>query len=175
VFHKVISAENLKVKLFLKFGLVLMLWQAAALQAATTVTNIAIGVFFANFASGHSLFIKSDGSLWAFGNTGFGQLGGDPRNIFSYRPEEIISNGVVAAALGGGFSMFVKSDGSLWAIGENSNGALGDGRVGGSTNQPEQIVSNGVVAVACGGASYLVYQIRQQPLGLWGQSIWRIG
>jgi alpha-tubulin suppressor-like RCC1 family protein len=47
-------------KFLCKSGLVLMLWQALALQAATTVTNIAAGF-------SHSLFLKSDGTLWAMG------------------------------------------------------------------------------------------------------------
>jgi hypothetical protein len=45
-----------------------VLLQAATSHAQLTVTNIAAGGY-------HSLFIKSDGSLWAMGYNLFGQLG----------------------------------------------------------------------------------------------------
>lgn len=41
---------------------------AASLQTLVTVTNIAAG-------DGHSLFLKSDGSLWGMGDNQYGQLG----------------------------------------------------------------------------------------------------
>lgn len=149
------SASSSQMEFAHKINLVLLLFSAVAIQAATMVTNVAEGVLWANGDSGHCLFIKSDGSLWAFGNNDYGQLGDGTHNWFSSRPEEIVSNNVVEVAVGGYYSMFVKSDGSLWAMGQESDGALGDGGAAGPptgfTNQPEQIVPNGVVAVACGG------------------------
>jgi alpha-tubulin suppressor-like RCC1 family protein len=129
-------------KSILNFSLALLLWQAVAIQAATTVTNIAAGAF-------HSLFLKSDGSLWAMGWNYYGQLGdGTTRN--TNRPEQIVSNGVVAIAAGYGHSLFIKSDGSLWGVGWNTYGQLGDGNTI-NTSRPIQIASNGITAIAAGG------------------------
>jgi alpha-tubulin suppressor-like RCC1 family protein len=114
---------------------------------ASNVTAIATGGF-------HSLFLKSDGSLWAMGNNQFGQLGDGTFNNTN-QPEMIVASNVTAVAAGGNHSLFLKSDGSLWAMGYNYNGQLGDGTFGRTapfgTNLPEQIVSNNVMAIAAGG------------------------
>src|SRR6267378_4028442 len=136
-------------KSVLKSLLVLLLSQAVTAQAATTVTNIAAGFV-------HSLFIKSDGSLWAMGNDYYGELGdGGAFGTTTNRPEQIVASNVVTVAAGGLQSLFIKSGGSLWAMGNNINGQLGDGTSGGFTNKPEQIVSSNVVAVASGAVHSL--------------------
>ena len=72
---------------------------------ASGVTAIAAGFE-------HSLFIKSDGSLWGMGSASTGQLGGATL-INTNRPEEIVVSGVTAIAAGSLHSLFLKSDGSL--------------------------------------------------------------
>jgi alpha-tubulin suppressor-like RCC1 family protein len=106
------------------------------------VTAIAAG-------GSHSLFLKTDGSLWAMGFNQYGQLGDGTCNNTN-KPEQIVAGGVTAIAAGDGFSMFIKSDGSLWGMGDDGIGQLGDGNYYSQTNQPEQIVAGGVKAVAAG-------------------------
>jgi len=135
-------------KSILKVGLVLVLCQGFAIHAATVVTNVAGGLY-------HSLFLMSDGSLWAMGENGNGQLGDGTFNTNGMnRPEQIVSSNVVAAAGGYYFSLFLKGDGSLWGMGHNRYGQLGDGTFSTSspfgTNRPEQIVSGNVVAIVAG-------------------------
>jgi alpha-tubulin suppressor-like RCC1 family protein len=108
---------------------------------ASNVTAIAAGYH-------HSLFIKSDGSLWAMGNNDYGDLG-DGSTLATNKPEQVVASNVIAVATGDEHSLFIKSDGSLWGMGENSNGQLGDGTWS-NTNLPEQIVASGVIAVAAG-------------------------
>jgi alpha-tubulin suppressor-like RCC1 family protein len=96
----------------------------------------------------HSLFLMNDGSLWAMGYNGEGELG-DNTYQNTNRPEQIVSSNVTAIAAGGFHSLFLKSDGSLWAMGENTYGQLGDGTYN-NTNQPEQIVSSNVTTIAAG-------------------------
>src|ERR1700744_1477266 len=101
----------------------------------------------------HSLFIKSDGSLWAMGNNAYGQLGDGSTNTINH-PEQIVPGNVTAIATEGDTSLFLKSDGSLWGMGRNSSSQLGDG----TTNNallPEEIVSGNVTAVASGLAHTL--------------------
>jgi len=133
---------------------VVVLLHALASQAALTVTKIASGC-----QAYHSLFLKSDGSLWAMGDNGHGELGDGTWNNTN-RPEQIVASGVTAIAEGLWVSLFLKSDGSLWAMGYNYYGELGDGTYGNPafsycTNRPEQIVASGVTAIAAGGGHSL--------------------
>src|SRR5579859_2464119 len=106
-------------KAILNFSLIPLLLHALTSQAAVTVTNISAG-----FA--YSLFLKSDGSLWAMGYNFRAELGDGTFNNTN-RPEQIVASGVTAIAAGTYHSLFLKSDGSLWAMGENNNGELGNG------------------------------------------------
>ncbi len=110
---------------------------------ASNVTAIAGGY-------GHSLFLKSDGSLWAMGDNDFGQLGDGTFNSGTNFPEQVVASNVIAIAGGYFHSLFLKSDGSLWAMGDNRRGQLGDGTYNLITNQPEQIVASNVTAIAAG-------------------------
>ncbi len=118
-------------------------------MVASNVTAIAVG-------GGHSLFLKSDGSLWVMGWNAYGQLGDgttDNGNYETNRPEQIVASGVAAIAAGLNHSLFLKNNGSLWAMGDNSDGQLGDGTTDNGnyeTNRPEQIVASGVAAIAAG-------------------------
>jgi alpha-tubulin suppressor-like RCC1 family protein len=108
---------------------------------ATNVTAIAAGGF-------HSLFLKSDGSLWGMGYNDIGQLG-DGTFSNTNLPEEIVASNVTAIAAGLYHSLFLKSDGSLWVMGDNESGQLGDGTFN-NTNVPEEIVASNVIAIAAG-------------------------
>ncbi len=138
--------------------LVLLLWPALSIQAATTVTNIAAG-------TDHSLFIKSDGSLWGMEANYGGQLGDGTFNSTN-KPEQIVSWSVVEVVAGRDYSLFRKSDGSLWGMGVNGNGEVGvDDGTNIYVNTPKEIVSSGVVAVAAGDAHSLFVK---SDRSLWG-------
>lgn len=147
----------------------------------------------------HSMFIKSDGSLWVMGDNSYGQLGDgttDSENYATNQPEEIVTSNVVAISGGVFHSLFLKSDGSLWAMGWNFYGQLGDGFVdngnppwiGNGTSSPEQIFPSPqpvlVVSISCntnlqftatcgfGGNFYLLASTNlTQPLNQWTQ-VW---
>ncbi len=75
----------------------------------------------------HSLAVKSDGTVWAWGWNGDGRLG-DGTTTDSLTPVPVLGlTDVVAVAAGNDHSSAVKSDGTLWAWGDNSSGQLGDG------------------------------------------------
>jgi len=73
----------------------------------------------------HTLTIKTDGSLWAWGYNNYGQLG-DNTTAFRYIPIKIIED-VISVSAGWYHSTAIKKDGSLWAWGSNYYGVLGDG------------------------------------------------
>ena len=75
----------------------------------------------------HTVIIKSDGSLWAWGYNYSGELG-DGTTIDKSSPVRVGQNDdwrTVAA--GGWHTLALKTDNSLWAWGDNRSGQLGDG------------------------------------------------
>lgn len=74
-----------------------------------------------------NLLVKNDGSLWAFGDNTYGQLG-DGTNLNKTIFTRVDNNNNWAfASTGYNFSLALKNDGSLWSTGRNQYGQLGDG------------------------------------------------
>jgi len=76
---------------------------------------------------GHSLAVKSDSTLWAWGGNGVGQLG-DGTTDERHFPVQVGSDHDWRFAVARfAHTLAVKSDGTLWAWGGNGHGQLGDG------------------------------------------------
>ncbi|WP_146058915.1 RCC1 domain-containing protein [Actinomadura rubteroloni] len=76
---------------------------------------------------GHSLAVKADGTVWAWGSNSSGQLG-DGTTTSRTTPAQVPGlNGVVAVAAGSNCSLALKADGTVWGWGSNAAGQLGDG------------------------------------------------
>lgn len=73
----------------------------------------------------HSLALKTDGTLWAWGSNNEGQLG-DGTTVKKSSPVQV-GTGYAAISAGGYHSLALKTDGTLWAWGNNDNGQLGNG------------------------------------------------
>lgn len=95
----------------------------------------------------HGLGIAADGSLWAWGGNGYGQLGlGDTTNrgVPTKVGTDTDWEKVYAATFA---SLAIKKDGTLWAWGSNPNGELGLGAAynfGGTTCNSEDCVMSPV-------------------------------
>jgi|GEM_PF-530121 len=82
----------------------------------------------------HSLALKSDGTVWAWGENDDGQLGdNDDTKADKLTPVQVTGlagagnlTNVVAIAAGKDHSLAMKADGSVWAWGEDTDGQLGD-------------------------------------------------
>ena len=75
----------------------------------------------------HTLAIKKDGTVWAWGNNQYGQLG-NGNNIDSFVPVQVKGlTDVVEVSAGYDFSIARKKDGTVWAWGNNQYGQLGNG------------------------------------------------
>jgi alpha-tubulin suppressor-like RCC1 family protein len=104
----------------------------------------------------HSLFVMTNGSLWAMGYDNYGQLGDGTSGLTDETnlPEMIVPNGVTMIAGGEYHSLFLTNDGGLWAMGYNEYGQLGNDTYGTypafGTNLPDQIMTNGITAIAAG-------------------------
>ncbi len=78
------------------------------------------------FGEAHTAFVKSDGTLWLYGNNEYGQLGnGTSESLNS--PEQIQGfTEVISVAAGEDHTIALKKDGTVWAWGNNSRGQLGN-------------------------------------------------
>lgn len=99
----------------------------------------------------HSLFIKSDETLWAMGYNNSGELGDGTRNQRTASVQ--VAAGVAQVAAGIAYSLFLKTDGTLWSMGSNFFGMLGDGTT--ETRVTPVQVATGVAQIASGGFSSL--------------------
>ena len=119
------------------------------------------------FAGGlHTVYLKSDGTVWAGGYNDYGQLGDGTTNR-RYNPVLVKNadgsglSGVVKILAEGRHTIYLKSDGTVWATGRNDYGQLVDGRPT-SSNYPVLVKNagssgfSGVVGISA-GESHTVY------------------
>ena len=115
----------------------------------------------------HSVGLKSDGNVWAWGNNDYGQLG-DGTKTDSTIPVQVSGLGDVTAITAGGYhSTALTSDSTVLTWGWNAYGQLGDGS---KTNSafPLQVSSlSGITAVA-GGAYHSIALKSDGTIWTWG-------
>lgn len=84
----------------------------------------------------HSLAIRADGSLWAWGDNDFGQLGIGNRSNSNEPTQVGTSTDWNAIAAGDDFSVAINDSGVLYTWGSNANGRAGHSFFGDSTGAP---------------------------------------
>jgi alpha-tubulin suppressor-like RCC1 family protein len=129
---------------------------------STDPTGYLSGVTALAAGSSHSLALKDDGTVWAWGsNTGgqeqkiSGQLGNDTITSTNTPVQVSDLDGVKAIAAGSSYSLALKDDGSVWAWGYNEFGQLGDGTNTDSSTPVQVSDLDGVKAISGGGAHSL--------------------
>ncbi len=105
----------------------------------------------------HSLALKSNGTVYAWGDDADGQLGDDP--VLLEQPVPVLVSGVnnvVAIAAGGSHSLALKSDGTVLAWGNDASGQLGNDAAFGNKRTAEAVSdATGIVAVSAGASHSL--------------------
>lgn len=131
------------------------------------------GLLFTAVSAGrtHTMAIKSDATLWAWGNNSQGQLG-DGTTTSKSAPVKIMDD-VAAVSANGYHTTAIKSDGTLWTWGCNNDGQLGNG-TNTSSNTPVKIMED--VAMISADSSRTLAIKTDGSLWAWGSNAYgRLG
>ena len=118
----------------------------------------------------HTLALKKDGTVWAWGTNWYGELGDRTGAQQRTTPVQVVGMNSVASIAGGlNYSMALKNDGTLWAWGLNWYGQLGDGTTC-THGAPMQVTGlSGVTAIA-GGIWHSLAIKNDGTLWAWGDN-----
>lgn len=137
-----------------------------AVGVSLTPTRVGLAKWNA-VASGrnHTLGIQSDGSLWAWGENGYRQLG-DGTGTYQATPVQVDAGSWLSVSCGNRFSFGIKSDGTLWSWGLNVALGYDPGQVG-YVATPTQVGVDSWLAVECGD-NYAIGLKDDGTLWSWG-------
>lgn len=149
----------------------LFIWMALAVfaPAAFAVSPQLSGGY------GHSVAVKSDGTVWAWGYNESGQLGvtGVAESPIPLKVGSL--SGMTAVASGETHNVALKSDGTVWTWGGNLYGELGNGGTTPSATPAQVQGLSGIVAVAA-GPNHSVALKSDGTVWSWGSNgSWQLG
>ena len=127
-----------------------------------TYTQVTAGVY-------HSLGLRTDGTLWAWGGNTYGQLGTGSASQYSTTPAQVGTGLYTQVAAGGAHNLGLRADGSLWVWGINMSGQLGTGAAGANVSTPVR-VGTATYAQAQGGDTHTLALRADGSLWAWGSN-----
>ncbi|TFG82852.1 MAG: RCC1 repeat-containing protein, partial [Spirochaetales bacterium] len=124
----------------------------------------------ASIAAGdsHTVALKSDGTVWTWGDNSYGQLGDGTTTERTTPVLDSVLSGVVAIAAGGCHTVALKSDGTVWTWGSNDYGQLGDGTTTDSPTPVPVSSLSGVTAIAAGYQHTVALKSDDGTVWTWG-------
>jgi alpha-tubulin suppressor-like RCC1 family protein len=143
--------------------------------------NAALGNAVASVAAAslHTCALKTDGTVWCWGDNFYGQLGdgttdGQPCGVSSRcKPAPVqaaIGADNAAIAAGSSHTCALKTNGTLWCWGQNSDGQLGNGSTADSVT-PIQVIALGTpVVAASAGVNHTCARTADGAYWCWGAS-----
>ncbi|MBI4970897.1 MAG: DUF2341 domain-containing protein [Candidatus Omnitrophica bacterium] len=126
----------------------------------TGVTQIAAGDY-------HTVALKTDGTVWAWGLNSYGQLGDGTTTNSSIPVQSQITGIVTRIAAGNSHTVALKTDGTVWAWGYNVYGQLGDGTTTDSS-VPVQSQTTGIMSEITAGYYHTVALKNDGTVWAWG-------
>ncbi len=133
----------------------------------TNWTHIAVGEFY-------TIALKGDGTLWAWGDNSYGQLGIGSADIVTHPSPVQIGTDTHWADIevGGGCTIARKTDGTLWSWGYNGYGQLGIGSVDYNTHStPVKIgTDTNWVYLATAGLKHTIARKTDGTWWAWGDN-----
>jgi alpha-tubulin suppressor-like RCC1 family protein len=141
-------------------------------NASSTVPVSVVGLNFVTAVSAgglHSLALLANGSVVAWGDNEYGQLGNGTTNTSNVPVAVSALSGVKAIAAGGNHSLALLSNGTVMAWGDNESGQLGDASTAASEVPVLVKGLSGVKAIAAGSAHSLAL-LNNGTVMAWGEN-----
>ena len=123
------------------------------------IKQVALGKYF-------TVVLKNDGTVWAFGENSYGQIGNGEEYAIS-KPEQVFSD-VKQIAAGDNHVLALKTDGTIWAWGLGENGQLGTGN---TSNQLTPVKIADSASIICAKANQSAYINANGDLFVWGNGV----
>jgi alpha-tubulin suppressor-like RCC1 family protein len=117
--------------------------QVSGLSGVIAIAAIGNGYF--------TVALKADGTVWAWGDNSYGQLGDGTTTKRLNAVQVSGLSGVIAISGGFVHTLALKADGTVWAWGNNGYGQLGDGT---TTERHSPVQVSGLSGVGGIGAGY---------------------
>ena len=126
------------------------------------------GVLSVKSTYNNAYAVKTDGSLWAWGGNGNGQIGNGTQ-ADQWVPTRVFESGAVDVASTGSSNIALKSDGSIWTWGVNNFGQLGNGTNITPVLSPERVIDAGIQKVGVSFSANTMFAIREDGVVFsWG-------
>ena len=118
----------------------------------------------------HSIALKSNGTVWAWGSNLYGGLGNGSLNNTTSPVQVLVLSGISKISAGGWHSVALKNDGTVWTWGWNTDGQLGDGTTTDKTVASQVPGLTGIVKIAAG--TYHVLALKNDgTVWAWGDNV----
>lgn len=119
------------------------------------------GIEAVSAGASHTTALKNDGTVWAWGQNAWGQLGDGTKTtrttpVAVSSPDPVVPFEVSAISAGYQFTMAMKADGTVWTWGQNDYYQLGDGTQDDSSTPLEVTAVTDAAAIAAGGRHAVV-------------------
>src|SRR5262249_36837303 len=121
----------------------------------------------------HVLALKSDGTVWAWGNNREGEIG--PR-LSQFDPFHLTASqipglaNITAISAGAVHSLALRSDGTVWIWGGNNWGQLGNGSNVADSDTPLQVPGLSNVRAIAAGANFSLAVKNDGSVWAWGRN-----
>lgn len=137
-------------------------------NAVTVTTDVSLPMAVSG-GMNHTLALKSDGSVWAWGSNTYGQLGTGNYSSSNVAKQAANLSSITAISAGNAFSLALKSDGTVWAWGQNTVGQLGNSSLG-SQIVPKKIEGLDSVTAISAGSSHALALKSDGTVWAWGSN-----
>ncbi|MGQ8873815.1 RCC1 domain-containing protein [Paenibacillus sp. TSA_86.1] len=148
-------------------------YQGNVSEASNSVTVTTEQSFTKEMSGGqdHTLVLKTDGSVWAWGSDQSGQIGSD--KVYSTKTPTQVSNlsSITAITSGPDYNLALKSDGTVWAWGSNQSGQLANTNAR-MSDVPKKIEGIDSVIAIDAGTTHALALKRDGTVWAWGSNFY---